>query len=404
MRILYICNEYPPAIHGGIGVFTRTLAERLARSGHDIAVIGYASHVSGAAECVENGVRVMRLPWPRSDRALRLGGLRIDSSVVAVRKALSEQTARFAAAFRPDLVESHDWSGPLWMAPWRPWVVRLHGASSILKSLATGKAPRLMRFLERRNVRLADAVVSPSRFMGATTMRLLGLPRKSFTTLPHGVDIRRFCPGAKARRANEVLIVGTIKKQKGIHELFRAIPRILEALPRTNFTLAGRYAENPADPCSRESLLRSLGSHLCRDSENSFKQRVRFLGPVSQQDLPHLYRRATIAVFPSHREAFGLACAEAMSCGTPVAVANSGAAGELVDNERSGLLVEPCNSEALASAVVRLLGDSVLRRRIGAAARSRIAASFNLDDVAVRNVVFYEQVVSRFATRQSVHA
>jgi glycosyltransferase involved in cell wall biosynthesis len=367
---------------------------------HDVAVIGFASDAAAAAETVENGVRVVRLPWPRGGRSLRVGRFRIDSSAVTVRKILSRETARFAREFRPHVVESHDWSGPLWTPPWRPLIVRLHGASSVLKPPGARKASRLMRFLERRNVRMADSTASASRFIGRTTMDALGIA-KPFTTIYHGIDTDRFRPGEATRCPKQVLFVGTVKKQKGIQELFEAIPRILEAAPEACFTIAGRYPADPADPCSPQSLLRGLS----RGQDSSFSStRVRFLGQVSREGLPRLYCRAAVAVFPSHFEAFGLACAEAMSCGAAVIFTRSGSGPELVEAGVSGLLVEPGDSRAHASAVVRLLNDPALRRRMAAEARRRIVENFRLEDTAARNIVFYEQAARRFASPQNTYA
>jgi glycosyltransferase involved in cell wall biosynthesis len=429
--VLYICNEYPPAIHGGIGTFVRTLAERLAAARHDVAVLGFASHVRETTLATQNGVRIVRLPWPRGRSAIRLGYLRIDSAGLVARAALSRQAARFAAAFRPDVVESHDWSGPLWTRPWRPMIVRLHGASSALAWSAGGKAGRMLRYFERRNLLLADAIAAPSHFIGRTTGEALRLGGRPFRILHHGVDAHRFRPQESLRQPGEVLFAGTVKKQKGIQELFRAMPRILDEFPQARFTIAGRYPEDSSHPCSPQVLLQGLSANgpastwaesrtpgeravpafgsrgvagNGRNAALAVAANVRFLGHVPQSDLPDLYSRAAVAVFPSHNEAFGLACIEAMACGTAVVMTVRGSGAELVEHGKSGLLVEPANPGAIAAAVGRLLGDTALRRRLGAAARSRVIENFNLHDTAARNVAFYEQVASRFRTAHSVHA
>jgi glycosyltransferase involved in cell wall biosynthesis len=135
----------------------------------------------------------------------------------------------------------------------------------------------------------------------------------------------------------------------------------------------------------------------------SASARVRFLGQVPREELPHLYRRAAVAVFPSYGEAFGLACVEAMSCGAAVVSAVGGSGLELIEAGESGLLVEPGDSGALASAIVRLLNDAALRSRLGVAARSRVVENFDLQDAATRNLAFYKQVVRRIPRRKSTY-
>ena len=409
MRVLYICNEYPPAIHGGIGTFVRSLAGQLTAAGHEVAVLGFASHVVAHREAIENGVRVVRLPWPCS-RPVHLGGLRIDSTALAVRRMLSREASRFAAIFRPELIESHDWSGPLWRRPGQPLLVRLHGASSV-HAWSRGKpGSRLLRFFERRNLRMADAIAAPSHSIARATFEALRLRGKRFEILPHGIDAERFRPDESLRDSNEVLFAGTVKKQKGIQELFQAMPRILAQFPEARFTIAGRYPEDPRDPCSPRALLRGF---VCatearimatNGTSGAVAARVCFRGHVPQTDLPGLYSRAAVAVFPSHHEAFGLACAEAMACGAAVVMTARGSGPELVEHGASGLLVEPKDPGAIAAAVMQLLGDSSLRRRLGAAARVRVLEKFNLRDTAARNTAFYAQLVERSRSRYPVHA
>ncbi len=406
MRVLYVCNEYPPAIHGGIGTFVRSLGETLAAAGHEVAVVGFASHVRETMQGTENGVRVVRLAWPRGRNVVRLGGWRFDSTALAARMTLSKEVARFAAGFVPDVVESHDWSGPLWTRPARPFLMRLHGASSVHAWSGGKRASRVLRFFERRNLLMADAIVAPSRFIARTTGEALRLRGKAFQILHHGVDTERFGPGLSPRSSNEVLFAGTVKRQKGIQDLFGAMPRILAAYPLARFTIAGRYPSDPADACSPRALLAGLAP-----SGGSWKTdcadpaaRVAFLGQVPQTDLAALYARAAVAVFPSHNEAFGLACAEAMACGAAVVMTVRGSGPELVEHGVSGLLVEPEDSGAIAAAVLRLLGDAGLRRRLGTAARARILEQFNLRDMAARNAAFYARLASRFRWQHTIHA
>jgi glycosyltransferase involved in cell wall biosynthesis len=138
-------------------------------------------------------------------------------------------------------------------------------------------------------------------------------------------------------------------------------------------------------------------------SASSRYAKVRFLGPVSRDELPRFYRRAAVAVFPSQGEAFGLACVEAMSCGAAVVNTADGSGPELIEAGESGLLVEPGDSGALASAIVRLLNDAALRSRLGAAARCRVVENFDLRDAATRNLAFYEQVARRIPSRQPTY-
>jgi glycosyltransferase involved in cell wall biosynthesis len=277
---------------------------------------------------------------------------------------------------------------------------------------------------------MADATVAPSQFIARTTFEALRLSSTPFQVF-HGVDVEMFRPDESRRNPSEVLFAGTVKKQKGIQELFRAIPGILEGFSDACFTVAGRYPEDADDPCSPQALLRGLaaseaagtvagfgaseiqsvaaaggspGTVDFRRGTTAAAGKVRFLGHVPQAHLPSLYSRAAVAVFPSHDEAFGLACVEAMACGAAVVMTARGSGPELVEDGKSGLLVEPTNVRALTAAVLSLLDNAALRHRLGAAARSRVVETFNLRDTAARNVALYEKVASCFRSRQPIHA
>ena len=107
MKILFICNEYPPGVHGGIGSFIKNIAEFLSAQNHDITVIGYGA-VEGKYEEVINGVRVIRLENGRRRRFLLS---RIISEILE-RYILFKAVSNLIIKFKPDLIETYDWSAP----------------------------------------------------------------------------------------------------------------------------------------------------------------------------------------------------------------------------------------------------------------------------------------------------
>src|SRR5262249_37458846 len=96
---------------------------------------------------------------------------------------------------------------------------------------------------------------------------------------------------------------------------------------------------------------------------------VRFFGRVSDAELGDLYRRASVYAMPSRQEGFGLSYAEAMWHGTPCVGSSRDAAGEVIRDGESGLLVPYDDPEALATALVRLPAGPGLGARMGEAGR-----------------------------------
>jgi len=128
------------------------------------------------------------------------------------------------------------------------------------------------------------------------------------------------------------------------------------------------------------SLIDRLGLH----------EQVRFLERVSDKDLALLYNAATLFVFPSHYEGFGLPPLEAMACGTPVVAANNSSIPEVTGD--AALLVDSINFDALAKAIERVLDDNVLRDELSRKALER-ANQFSWERFGREMMDIYERVL-----------
>jgi glycosyltransferase involved in cell wall biosynthesis len=233
---------------------------------------------------------------------------------------------------------------------------------------------------------------------------------------------RRFAYDRAARRAEEVLTLseharGQIVERLGIapervtaipcavdHDRFRPEPddhdAALPPLPE-RFLL---YPANLWPHKNHERLLRAFAAagvedlHLVLTGQTYGRplpappgDRVRHLGHVPFEHLPALYRRATAMVFPSLFEGFGMPLVEAMACACPGAASDRGAIAEVCGD--AALRFDPTDTDAIAGAIRRIVGDDGLRARLRAAGPAR-AAEFRWDDVAARHVAVYRRARS----------
>jgi glycosyltransferase involved in cell wall biosynthesis len=106
------------------------------------------------------------------------------------------------------------------------------------------------------------------------------------------------------------------------------------------------------------------------------------------------WRDAWLYVQPSRHETFGVAVAEAMACAVPVVVSRTGGLTEVVEHERTGLLVPPGDPAALAAAMVALLTDRDRAARLAAAARAHVHREFTTDRMVERMVAVYDAVLA----------
>jgi glycosyltransferase involved in cell wall biosynthesis len=126
-----------------------------------------------------------------------------------------------------------------------------------------------------------------------------------------------------------------------------------------------------------------------RIGEIGLADRVRIIGPLA--DPRRLLWALDIFVMPSLKEGLGVAALEAMACGLPVVGCATGGLREAVDDEHTGLLVAPGDAGSLAQALTRLAEVPELRVAMGAAARERVRARFEINAMASRTLALYRE-------------
>jgi glycosyltransferase involved in cell wall biosynthesis len=253
------------------------------------------------------------------------------------------------AARDADLIHAH-WlpTGAVALATGKPFLVQVHGTDLELAR----RVPLLARAVLSR----ARLVIAPSNALAEEARRL---GAGEVRVIPWGVHVPDEV--VDAAEPPEILYAGRLSAEKGIRELVAAA----EGLPLV---------------VSGDGPLRSEVPGA--------------LGFVPYDELERLYGRASVVACPSHREGFGVVCAEAMAHGRPVVASGVGGLLDLVVHEETGLLVPPRDVGALRAALERLLADGELRRRLGAAARERIRVDFTWERFADETTRAYEDALA----------
>ena len=262
----------------------------------------------------------------------------------------------------------------------------VHGGD-LLKELHGVHHSRRARRTAQALLGSAVAVVANSQWtreQAQKVLRELGLDplAEHVKVVPLGTDPAQFMPGLDTREVRAryrlngdswAVTVARLEPYKGVDTSLRAVAAVRKGGQDLHYLVIGAGKKGK----EYKKLARELG----------IGDVVRFTGNVPDRDLPALYNTAQVYLGVSRRadatrvEGFGVALAEASACGLPVIAGKSGGLAEAVKDGETGFVVEPTEVEAVTGALRRLLGDQLLARRIGQAARKSVESYYNWDRV-----------------------
>ena len=245
---------------------------------------------------------------------------------------------------------------------------------------------RLVRLLYRLTLPLTQKIVNISDGERNAALRVFGIPESKLEVIHNGVDGEVFFPAnftddaCAGRQEDKPIIIGCVAyltRRKGITHLVAAFQQVADRYPQACLRIVGDGEERP----HLEEQIAVLG----------LEGRVTLLG--NQIEVPRLMNQFDIFVLPSIWEPFGLAIAEAMACAKPVVATNVGGIPEIVEHNRTGILVPPAEVAPLADALALLLGNEVLRAQFGRMGRKRFLDRFDSRTMAAKYQMLYDSLL-----------
>jgi glycosyltransferase involved in cell wall biosynthesis len=200
--------------------------------------------------------------------------------------------------------------------------------------------------------------------------------RPDAEVIPMGLDLDIFKPERGSTVPNRILAVAALLPQKGLDVLIEAMAIAAGEMPMLHLVIAG------AGP--QKSALERLAA------EQGIASHVEFLGRVPRHDLPALYCSAAVFCHAARSDTFPVAVIEAMACGRPVLVSDSGALPEMVAN--AGMVHESGNAGALARQLVALMANQKLREELGAAAHEYAVSNYSDRKMSGRYLQLYDRL------------
>jgi len=385
MRVLFLTHSFPREPGDAPGSFLLKLATALRALDVETSVVAPAFE-GVPAHGQFDGVHVERFRYaPRRYETLAYTG----SMATQVRESWSARVtllgflgAEFRSAVHvrravhPDLIHAHWWFPNGLVGTWiarmanKPLVTTLHGTDVRLARAVAFSRPAFRHVLHH-----SAAVTAVSRWLAHEVQDIVSAPAPLVAPMPVATDL--FSPDG-TRRPDRFLFVGRLNKQKGIELLLHALSRMGDQT--VSLDVVGDGDERP----SLQELAGALG----------IAERIRWHGAVPQPRLVDFYRAATALVVPSVGEGLGLVAVEAQMCETPVVAFDSGGLPDVVQHDRTGLLVKDVDAGALAAALTSLLERDDRGAALGAAGRLHALATFAPESVARRYADVYRAAIA----------
>jgi len=256
-------------------------------------------------------------------------------------------------------------------------VTSIHGADVFPEGRPRDRFSVGMEFL----LASSDCIVAPSKAYLFDFINLFPKHKQKGYYIHNGVNITELSSNIKTQKdryeSKYLLCIAAHKEKKGIDVLIRAFSQIAEYDTSIQLFLIG---DGPLRQ-QNEELTQSLG----------IQNRVKFFGERGRSEVIPLLQGCEILILPSRSEPFGIVIAEAMACKKPVVATKVGGIPEIIEDGKSGVLVEPDNQDALSSAICHILNDLDFKVFLAKNGRDRILANFSFE----HNGSKYEMLFSK---------
>ncbi len=384
MKIVMI-SRYPQQAdkpRGGVEAVTVALANALAESGSDsVQVLTLERNQSTLGESTVSGIKVRRLlrsNWP----------FVLDLNFGPSRRRLAEAIEEL----EPSVVHFHETWG-LGCIPTRgAQVFTVHGFDSANIPAGDGKFPwvrsKIWKLAETRGFARTKNIISISPYV---TKQIRPYTCADIHEIDNPVD-----PGFFAVQRNEeagrVLCVGWISPRKNTLGSVRAFAKAFHAGKAKKLVIAGTAPD--------KEYLATVQSEIAKEGLGA---NVEFPGQLDRQQLKAELARASVSLLPSLQENAPMAVSEAMAAGVPVITSNRCGMPYMVEDNKSGFLIEPADEPQIAERLTRLLGNAELRRSMAARSLEIAKERFHPTAVARKTMRVYQGIIDQRA-RKSVTA
>lgn len=384
MDICMVTWEYPPRIVGGIARHCEGLARALGKMGHSVNVI--TLDFPGAPRYEENGnVKIHRI-------SIELGHPNFITWVFIFNHFMEKKIAMLSKDVKFDVIHIHDWLVALvgitakhYLR--RPLVLTLHSTEVGRAFSLNNPDSYLIDGIEWWATYESKRVIVTSNSMKREVEEHFHLPQDKIDVIPNAIDTSKYEVRVDREAVRRrygiapddkiVLFVGRLVPQKGVEYLIKATSKIVSNHPNARIVIVG------------DGWLKEYLWSLAESS--GYRHKILFLGFLSDSELIELTLSSDALVVPSVYEPFGIVALEGMAAGVPVVASNVGGLAEIIEHDRTGVLVYAGDPDSIAWGVSRILSDPTYAHWLVENAKRKIRDTYSWDAVARRTVEVYEK-------------
>jgi len=372
MRILYVITK---SEYGGAQTHIFQLSRYMKQQGHSVAVMSYPGgwleqEIQNANLKSQNKVKFYKNPYFKNSYNPVLGL----KAMAEIRRAVND--------FKPDLVSCHSTVAGFWgrmaLKNKITTIFTAHGWGFSQGTPFLRKS--LVVLAEKLVAKFCDKIICVSEYDKELALKHKIAKPGKLIVIHNGVEIDKVkiekCKAKNYTSKVKIVFVGRLSKQKDPLLLLKAFNLLTQDLKEKSEILMVGDGEK------RKELERFI-------EENKLDEKVKLLGVLPRENVFQTLGESDIFVLTSNYEGFPMTILEAMSCGLPVIASDVGGVREAV-NEDNGFLIQRGNKEGFKKALVKLIENPDLRKRMGQNARKRAEKEFSLEKMLEKTFKVYQ--------------
>jgi len=362
LRIAFLSYEFPPDTGvGGIATYVRQIATLLSERKVGVEVICASPH---REETVQEN-EFLNITWIRCNSTEEFRKL---SPVIAAKRHAENPV---------DMVEVPEYGAEGLHVkehlPKLPLIVKLHTPKFLIKDLNDHyynqiNMRRIKSFIglryrresdpEYKAIRYADHILSPSRSLIDIVSHKWSISRERILHAPNPYFPSKKLMDLSANPGSKtILYIGRLETRKGVYNLAKAVPQVVNAFPDARFVFLGKDSRGPY---REHSMKKVMMKEMASVSVN-----VSFIDHVPLTEVHSVIAQSGICIFPSLWENFPNVCLEAMTAGRPIVASQEGGMRDMLEDINGGVFIDPHNPQSIARGIIELLSAEKFRHEAG---------------------------------------